>query len=59
MNTNLGKKKRLGPRLVTLAIVLMAVGFIFLIQPFTMALYTVSFPILLAGVILINVASHL
>lgn len=58
MNANPGKRK-IGPQLVTLSIVLMAVGFIFLIQPFAMALYTISFPILLAGVILINVASHL
>ncbi len=58
MNKNVSKKK-LGPQLVTLSIILMAVGFIFLIQPFTMALYSVSFPILLAGVILINIASHL
>ncbi len=58
MNTNLPKKK-LGPRLVTLSIILMAVGFIFLIQPFTMLLYSWSFPILLAGVILINIASHM
>lgn len=58
MNKNASKKK-LGPQLVTLSIVLMAVGFIFLIQPFAMALYSVSFPILLAGVILINIASHL
>jgi hypothetical protein len=58
MNNNVGKK-RIGPQLVTLSIVLMAVGFIFLIQPFTIVLYSVSFPILLIGVILINVASHL
>lgn len=58
MDKNLHRKK-LGPRLVTLSIVLMAIGFIFLIQPFAMALYSVSFPILLIGVILINIASHI
>ena len=58
MNTNIPKKK-LGPRLVTLSIVLMAIGFILLIQPFAMILYTWSFLILLIGVILINIASHM
>ena len=52
-------KKGLGPTVVTLAIVLMAIGFIFLIQPFAMILYTIGFPIILIGVILINVGSHL
>jgi hypothetical protein len=58
MNKN-ASKKRIGPQLVTLSIILMAVGFIFLIQPFAMVLYSISFPILLAGVVLINIASHL
>ena len=52
-------KKDLGPRVVTLAIILMAVGFIFLIQPFTISLYTIGFPIILVGVICINVGAHL
>jgi len=52
-------KKKLGPRVVTIAIILMAVGFIFLIQPFTIFLYTIGFPIILVGVICINVGAHL
>jgi hypothetical protein len=52
-------KKSKGPLLVTIAIVLMATGFIFMIQPFVMFLYTIGFPIILAGVILINVGSHM
>jgi len=52
-------KKSKGPLLVTIAIVLMSVGFIFMIQPFVMFLYTIGFPIILAGVILINVGSHM
>jgi hypothetical protein len=51
--------KKLGPRVVTIAIILMAVGFVFLIQPFTMTLYSIGFPIILLGVICINVGSHL
>ena len=52
-------KKKLGPQVVTLAILLMAVGFIFLIQPFTIFLYSIGFPIILIGVICINVGAHL
>ena len=52
-------KKKLGPRMVTVAIILMAVGFIFLIQPLSLTLYSISFTILLLGVILINVFSHI
>jgi hypothetical protein len=52
-------KKSKGPLLVTISIVLMSVGFIFMIQPFVMFLYTIGFPIILAGVILINVGSHM
>jgi hypothetical protein len=52
-------KKNLGPRVVTLSIILMAIGFIFLIQPFTISLYTIGFPIILVGVICINVGAHL
>jgi hypothetical protein len=52
-------KKKVGPQVVTLSIILMAVGFVFMIQPFSMVLYSISFTILLLGVILINVGSHL
>ena len=51
--------RKLGPRVVTLAIILMAAGFVFLIQPFAMFLYSISFSIILIGVILMNVGSHL
>lgn len=52
-------KKSKGPQIVTIAIVMMAVGFIFMIQPFFLFLYTIGFPIILAGVILINIGSHM
>jgi hypothetical protein len=52
-------KKSKGPLLVTISIVLMSIGFIFMIQPFAMFLYTIGFPIILAGVILINIGSHM
>jgi len=52
-------KKSKGPQIVTIAIVMMSVGFIFMIQPFAMFLYTIGFPIILIGVILINVGSHM
>jgi hypothetical protein len=52
-------KKKLGPQVVTIAIILMAIGFLFLIQPFTIFLYSIGFPIILIGVICINVGAHL
>ena len=52
-------KKKLGPQVVTISIVLMAVGFIFQIQPFTMFLYSIGFPIILLGVIGFIVGAHL
>ena len=52
-------KKNMGPQVVTLAIILMAIGFLFLIQPFTIFLYSIGFPIILIGVICINVGAHL
>lgn len=58
MNKKITNKKW-GPQVVTISIILMAVGFIFLIQPFTMFLYTLGFPIILIGVICINVGAHL
>ena len=52
-------KKSLGPTIVTISIVLMALGFLLLIQPFALVLYTIGFPVILIGVILINVGSHM
>lgn len=51
--------RHLGPQVVTIAIILMAVGFVFLIQPFAIFLYSISFTTILIGVILMNVGSHL
>ncbi len=52
-------KKSRGPQIVTIAIVMMALGFILMIQPFALFLYTIGFPLILIGVILINVGSHM
>ena len=55
MNT----KHRIGLKLVNLSIALILLGFAGLIQPFAQVLYQAGFPLILAGVILFNVASHL
>ncbi len=41
-----------------MAIALIIIGFLMMIQPFTMFLYTIGFPFILSGVIFYNVTSH-
>ena len=53
------KKGKLGPSLVNLSIALIIIGFIMLVQPVSMVLYTYGFGVVLSGVVLFNVASHL
>ena len=52
-------RENLGPRLVTLSIVLIVLGFIMLVQPFLLGFYTYGFSVILSGVILFNIASHM
>jgi len=52
-------RRRIGLILVYLSIAMILIGFASMIQPFTMLLYTAGFPIILGGVVLYNVASHL
>lgn len=40
------------------AIALIIIGFLLMIQPFTMLLYTIGFPFILSGVIFYNITSH-
>lgn len=55
MNT----RRRIGLFLVYLSIAMILIGFVAMIQPFVMALYSVSFSIILAGVVLYNIGAHL
>jgi hypothetical protein len=41
------------------AIALILTGFIMMIQPFALILYTLGFLVILSGVILFNIVSHL
>jgi len=53
------QRKRIGILLENLSIALILIGFVAMIQPFTMQLYSSGFPIALAGVVLFNIASHI
>jgi hypothetical protein len=53
------KKKQLGALLVKVSIALIIIGFLMLVQPLTMVLYTYGFGVVLSGVVLFNIASHL
>ena len=41
------------------AVALILIGFLMMIQPFAMILYTLGFSVILSGVILFNIVSHL
>ena len=45
-------------RLENIGLVVMVVGILFLVQPLTVALFTVGFPILLAGLVFYIIVSH-
>jgi len=53
------KSAKIGPLLVKLSIALIVIGFVMLVQPFLMVFYTYGFGVVLSGVILFNIASHL
>lgn len=50
------KSKTLGEKLELLAYALVIIGFVAMLQPFVMAFYTYGFNVVLAGVILMNIA---
>jgi hypothetical protein len=50
------KKRTLGENLELLAYLLVIVGFVAMCQPFVMVFYTYGFNVVLAGVILMNIA---
>ena len=52
-------KKRLRRILDWLAMVLVFVGFVMLCQPFALVIYSYGFTVVLAGVVLLNVAGHM
>jgi hypothetical protein len=52
------KTNTLGEKLELLAYILVIIGFVSMLQPFTMVLYTYGFNVVLAGVILMNIAPH-
>jgi hypothetical protein len=52
------KTKTLGDKLELLAYILVVIGFVAMLQPFVMAFYTYGFNVVLAGVILMNIAPH-
>ena len=41
------------------AIALILIGFLMMVQPFALILYTLGFLVILSGVILFNIVSHL
>ena len=52
------KRKKFGIYGDMIAITLIIAGFLMMVQPLTMMLYTVGFPVILTGVILFNISSH-
>ncbi len=52
------KRKKFGIYGDSVAIILIIVGFLMMIQPFTIVLYSYGFTVILSGVILFNVSSH-
>ena len=52
------KTKTLSEKLELLAYFLVIIGFISMLQPFMMVFYTYGFNVVLAGVVLMNIAPH-
>lgn len=52
-------RKKVGASLEKLSIFLIVLGFFMLVQPMSMDLFTYGFGVILAGVVLFNVASHI
>ena len=53
------KRRRIGELGDNLAIVLIIIGFLMMVQPLTIVLYSYGFTVILSGVILFNITSHL
>lgn len=53
------KRRKVGIYGEYVSIALIIIGFLMMIQPFTIVLYTYGFPITLSGVVLFNIVSHL
>ena len=53
------EKRKIGPLLCNISMAMIVIGFLMMIQPFTILLYTYGFSFILGGVILFNIASHL
>lgn len=53
------KRRKVGIYGEYLAIALILIGFLMMIQPFALVIYTVGFSVILSGVILFNIVSHL
>ena len=58
MEVVMQQRKKFGIYGEKLAIALIVLGFIMMIQPLTIILYTYGFSTILAGVILFNIVSH-
>jgi len=52
------KRKKFGIYGDLVAMAMIILGFLMMVQPATMVLYTLGFPVILSGVILFNVTSH-
>ncbi len=52
------KRKKFGIYGDMIAIGLIIAGFLMMVQPLTMLLYTIGFPVILSGVVLFNISSH-
>lgn len=53
------QRKKVGIYGDLLAMAMIIIGFLMMIQPMTIVLYTLGFPLILGGVILFNITSHL
>lgn len=53
------KSKKLGETIVNISFALILIGFVSMVQPFTMILYSYGFTVILAGVILLNIGAHM
>mgnify|MGYP001767797486 CR=1 FL=1 len=52
------KRKNFGIYGDSVAIALIIVGFLMMVQPFTIVLYSFGFRVILSGVVLFNITSH-
>jgi hypothetical protein len=59
MEVMMQKRSKTGIYGEMVAIALIIIGFLMMVQPFAMILYTLGFSVILSGVILFNVVSHL